>query len=224
MESGIYEIQSLIKPERIYIGSAINITKRWYVHLRELNKKSHHSKKLQRHFNKYGESDLIFTVLFRCEKEFLLNYEQYLLDRHNPYFNNCKIAGSVLGIRLTDERKKQISNSMIGNKHGHNSMGKKRKPFTEEHKAKLRGKRKPYNLSDEHRDKLRQRMMGNEVWRKSIGIKRGGWKFSDEVKEKMRIRMMGNKINNGRKHSEERKREIGKKSKLAWAERKRKKL
>jgi GIY-YIG catalytic domain. len=61
--SGIYKIESKLKPERIYIGSAINIGQRWRVHLSDLRKQKHHSKKLQNHYNKYGEVDLSFSIL-----------------------------------------------------------------------------------------------------------------------------------------------------------------
>ena len=54
--SGIYKIQSIIKPERCYIGSAVNIQKRWRDHKRELRNNKHSNKKLQNHCNKYGES------------------------------------------------------------------------------------------------------------------------------------------------------------------------
>jgi hypothetical protein len=36
--SAIYKIQSLVKPERIYIGSSKRITRRWYYHLNDLRK------------------------------------------------------------------------------------------------------------------------------------------------------------------------------------------
>ena len=32
--TGIYKIQSIIKPERIYIGSAVYVDKRWKEHLK----------------------------------------------------------------------------------------------------------------------------------------------------------------------------------------------
>jgi hypothetical protein len=34
--TGIYKIQSIIKPERIYIGSAVYVDKRWKEHLNDL--------------------------------------------------------------------------------------------------------------------------------------------------------------------------------------------
>jgi len=54
--SGIYKIQSTIKHERIYIGSAIYIKSRWAMHRYQLRNNKHSSQKLQRHYNKYSES------------------------------------------------------------------------------------------------------------------------------------------------------------------------
>jgi len=95
--SAIYKIQSLIKPERVYIGSAINIGNRWNIHLFKLRRKEHHSLKLQNHFNKYGEADLQFSILLGCDKEDLIKTEQYFIDSYKPWFNICQFAGSPLG-------------------------------------------------------------------------------------------------------------------------------
>jgi group I intron endonuclease len=101
--SGIYKIQSVIKPERIYIGSAVDVKQRWAVHLHTLRNNKHHSIKLQRHFNKYAESDLIFIIIEPCFPEFLIIREQYYLDNNITYFNNSKIAGSPLGVKHSKE-------------------------------------------------------------------------------------------------------------------------
>jgi group I intron endonuclease len=93
---GIYKIESKIKPERYYIGSAIDINVRWKVHLNSLKKNTHHNRKLQNHYNKYGKSDLQFSVLVECDKEDLLKTEQSFLDSKKPYFNICVVAGSQL--------------------------------------------------------------------------------------------------------------------------------
>jgi group I intron endonuclease len=115
--SGIYQIQSKIKSERIYIGSAIDIMQRWNVHLCDL-KHNRHNPKLQRHFNKYGESDLVFSILLGCAKEYLIANEQFFIDSYKPYFNICPIAGSSLGIKFSDESKVKMSKCKIGNKYG----------------------------------------------------------------------------------------------------------
>jgi group I intron endonuclease len=112
--TGIYKIESKVKPERIYIGSATNIGKRWNLHLEHLRKNIHYNKKLQRHFNKYGEIDLDFSVLLGCNKESLLQIEQYFIDSYKPYFNNCMFAYSRLGQKASNETKKKISESNKG--------------------------------------------------------------------------------------------------------------
>ena len=73
--SGIYKIQSLKKPSRCYIGSAVNIGKRWVNHLSDLKNNNHHNRILQNHFNKYGESDLVFIIIEPCFPEFLYELE-----------------------------------------------------------------------------------------------------------------------------------------------------
>jgi group I intron endonuclease len=90
---GIYKIQSLLKPNRCYIGSSSKIENRWIRHLLSLRKNRHHSIKLQRHYNKYGISDLQFSILLGCDKDKLIEIEQYFLDSHYTYFNTCQFAG-----------------------------------------------------------------------------------------------------------------------------------
>ena len=80
---GIYKISSKIKPECIYLGSAVSIKKRWANHLSDLRKKKHHNNILQNHYTKYGEQDLVFSILLQCEKEDLIKNEQYFIDTLN---------------------------------------------------------------------------------------------------------------------------------------------
>ncbi len=112
--SGIYKIQSRIKPERIYIGSAVDMKNRWNLHLYKLKKGVHHSIILQNHYNKYGESDLVFIIIEPCLSSFLTIREQYYLDQLKPYFNICKKAGSKLGIKISEEGCRNISNGHRG--------------------------------------------------------------------------------------------------------------
>lgn len=115
--SGIYQIQSKIKPERVYIGSAMSIQARQLKHYSELRRNVHHSSKLQRHFNKYGKDDLQFSILCTCEKDQLIQFEQYFLDFYHPYFNTCKIAGSRLGSKHTKGSLKLMSIIHTGKQH-----------------------------------------------------------------------------------------------------------
>jgi group I intron endonuclease len=166
--SGIYKIQSKCKPERIYIGSAINIKDRWRLHLWELELNRHHSSRLQNHYNKYGGDDLDFTIIEPCLPAFCVAREQEYLDNLNPFFNMAKIAGSTLGMiyesrrgkptwrkgkPLSEEHKRKISESMSGEKnhqYGKPSpnKGKKMPP------NKWKGKKGRY--SEETLEKMRK--------------------------------------------------------------------
>lgn len=117
---GIYKIQSIIKPYRSYIGSAINITERWRKHISDLSLGKHCNSKLQNHYNKYGIADLQFSIIIECELVDLLKTEQYFIDSSNPFFNICKIAGSTIGYRHSEETKYKM-----------------RKPKTIEHRKRL---------------------------------------------------------------------------------------
>jgi group I intron endonuclease len=107
--SGIYKIQSLCKPERVYIGSAVNIERRWRDHLKGLRSNKHHSYKLQNHFIKYGESDLRFSVILECPKEQLIAREQDFINAICPWFNIAVLANNSFGIKASKELKLRLS-------------------------------------------------------------------------------------------------------------------
>lgn len=157
--TGIYQIQSKFKPERIYIGSAINIHVRWNRHLNDLRNNRHHSLKLQNHYNKYGESDLQFSIIFRCTRKQLIMYEQHYLNLFNPFFNNRKKADSNLGMKYSEEHRKKISVANKGRvlspehikKIGETSKGRR---LSESAKQKLREFNVGKKLSEEHKRKI----------------------------------------------------------------------
>ena len=107
-QAGIYLIVSKINGKR-YIGSSVRICVRWSEHISDLRLNKHHSPLLQRHYNKYGEDDLVFSVLEVVDRaELSLNdFRQLLLDKEQIYLNNwdechfnCSpIAGSKLGYK-----------------------------------------------------------------------------------------------------------------------------
>lgn len=109
--TGIYKIWSLSNPDKIYIGSAVNIKDRWNRHLSELRKNKHGNRHLQHHFNKYGENDLVFAVVKYCEVKQLLSIEQDFIDLYKPSFNICSQADSRLGVLATFATRERIKAS-----------------------------------------------------------------------------------------------------------------
>lgn len=185
--SGIYKIQSVVNPERVYIGSAINISKRKSDHFTRLNRNVHENPRLQNHYNKHGKEDLIFSILLGCAKEDLIKQEQFFIDSLNPYFNILKIAGSKLGYKVTDQTKLILRNCNLG------------KLMSEETKKKI---------SESNKGK-HSRIVSIETRRKlSIALK--GRKMSPETILKRKLTVTEQKRH---PHSEETKRKIGEKSK-----------
>lgn len=122
---GVYEIVSLVTGYR-YIGSTVNVRKRWAIHKCYLKQGTHHSKGLQAAFNNFEEIE--FRVLMACEEFEMLRYEQWFLDHFQPEYNFCKVAGlsGWKGSKHTEEdlikmcavqqaRSTEISQQMMGN-------------------------------------------------------------------------------------------------------------
>ena len=110
---GIYKIENIIN-NKIYIGSCSNFNVRKGSHLCLLRQGKHHSIKLQRSFDKYGEINFIITLIEKCEKENLISREQYYIDTLKPFYNICLVAGSTKGRVFTDSHKEKLSKSLTG--------------------------------------------------------------------------------------------------------------
>lgn len=152
--SGIYKIQSKIKPERFYIGSSIHIYSRWSKHKGDLRRNQHDNGRLQNHVNKYGIEDLVFSIITGCGEDVVIAYEQFYIDALNPWFNISPSAGTTKGAvhlsrrgqptwqkgkHFTEEHKQKISEAMSGprnHQYGKPSPRKGQKGFPNPNKGK----------------------------------------------------------------------------------------
>lgn len=214
--SCIYKIQSIIKTDRIYIGSAKLFNKRVTCHKKSLKSNKHHSKKLQNHYNKYGADDLIYSIIEPVELIDLLHREQFYMDSLNPYFNICKFAGNTLGFKqpqhvkdavskskkgftLTLEHRKKCSDSLkgrilseeykrkIGIKSKERMLGSKQKPRTLEQKIKISQRQIGHEVKQSTRDKLRLANLGKKQSPETIAKKTESMKLYRELKKKLII-------------------------------------
>ena len=113
-DTGVYKIYWEDSPNKIYIGSASrNFKSRFKRHIDSLKNGTHHNIIMQRTYNKHG--DPVFKILKKTNPEDCIKVEQEYLDSLNPFYNICKVAGSSLGRKASEEEKKNRSKRMIGN-------------------------------------------------------------------------------------------------------------
>lgn len=126
---GIYAIMNTVNGKK-YIGSAANVSTRFWLHRKQLTTGVHHSVKLQRAWDKYGEAAFVWTLLETVsDASLLIQAEQRWIDSENSAgsggYNVSPTAGSPLGVKHTDASRKNMSLAHMGKTH------------TEEHKAKI---------------------------------------------------------------------------------------
>jgi len=154
MTSGIYAIINMVNGKQ-YVGSAVDIRRRWLVHRWELRRGTHHSGILQRAWVKYGEHGFAFEVLEElADSQALVPAEQRWIDALKPAYNVAPTAGSQLGFKHAAETLPRLGASWKGRKH------------TPEERAKIGSAHRGKLVSAETRAKLSVAKKGQ---RKGIG-------------------------------------------------------
>lgn len=138
MKTGIYAITTPSGSR--YVGSAKSFSGRWNAHRHYLRQGRHHSVALQRSFDKYGESALVFSKLIVCAPADLIMYEQLVIDAtpRAKLLNSALTAGSMLGFQHSEATKAKWSAMR---------RGTKMPPRTSEHMEKIAAARRGKKLS-----------------------------------------------------------------------------
>lgn len=154
-DSGIYEIVNLVNGKR-YVGSAVNLARRWRQHLHLLRAGRHHAPHMQRAWTKYGEESFAYRVVeLIADCAALVGREQHYIDALKPEYNVAPRAGSRLGAVSSNETKKRIgeASKKIWADPAHRekmSRAHQGQTFSQEHRAKLSAAGKGRKLSPEH--------------------------------------------------------------------------
>jgi group I intron endonuclease len=189
--SGIYAIINIHNGKQ-YVGSAVDLWKRWRLHRNQLDAGIHHSRILQRAWNKYGSKSFSFRVIEKVEnKECLLEREQYWLDTlrtadpSNGY-NISPTAHSTLGVK----RSKEFIRNMVLKRNGRRRSEEMKKRVKETGCYKIVSQKLTGRIiSEETRKKLREANIGKIVSvevRTKISKAHIGSKRSEESRQRMR--------------------------------------
>lgn len=178
---------------KVYIGQAQSpqrLKLRWSKHKTELRKHHHHSIKLQRAWDKYGEDSFIFEILESdIPLDLLTHREQYYMDSTEAYtngYNSCQFAACTRGYKPTPEsiakRVAKVKGMFVGRK------------LSEETKKKIRAARALQISTQESRKKVGDALRG----RKAGPNPKKGWGkgrvVPQETKDKISATLKGRKL------------------------------
>lgn len=135
--------------DKLYVGRAVNLRKRWTQHRHHLRSNTHHCRTLQNAWNKYSELAFSFVVLVGNvnSEECLCSIEQYYIDNYKCLdrmfgYNLSPSSRSNRGVKYTlesrlkmslaqtgrvvsDEGRKNISKALTGKKQSAETVAKR---------------------------------------------------------------------------------------------------
>lgn len=83
---GVYKITNTVTGDT-YIGSSINVKRRWKVHKNPSTWKLYPSNKMYKDFASYGLDKFTFSVLYQCCRPLLRFMEQLSINKQLPSYN-----------------------------------------------------------------------------------------------------------------------------------------
>lgn len=151
----IYSITCTVN-DKCYIGKTVNLNRRWREHLNMLRNNKHHSQKLQRAWNKYGEDKFVFEIVEYCHMGFREAIEEYWINDiydsyKNGYNSHPYSIGNASGWKHTQKAKDSMSLSKKGR-----VSNRKGAVLSEETKDKLR----KFNLGRKMPEEQRLKQIG----------------------------------------------------------------
>jgi len=201
MNSGIYIIENKINGHR-YVGSSVELKRRWNDHRSSLRKGQHHNAHLQSAWNKYGKDAFKFDILEHWEPEFLTSMEQWWMNMLQPEYNMAPVSGNTRGIKLgppSKEHRAKLSKAHTGKKlsdeHKANmSAARKGKRYlfgykhTTKTKARIGASQRGKKKSKEHRANISAAQIGHNRWTPEARARYSAARMGHEVSEETRAK------------------------------------
>lgn len=207
---GIYAITNKING-KVYIGSSLSIKDRWRQHVCDLRWNEHHSRALQRAWNKYGADAFHFAIvelvtdpatLFDRESHYITLYRS--ADGKNGY-NSLVQGGSARGYKHTDEARRRMSEAQkkipieVRLTYCRSFTGRQ---HTAETKAKMSANSKRVRPTPEQRQRISEVHKGKTIsdWHRAISAETCRKRNSTpEHIEKVRAALKGRKMSEEQK-------------------------
>jgi hypothetical protein len=114
-KTAIYRLNNLVTGES-YVGSAVDLTRRLWCHfsLGFLKKELRRNRSIiSSSLLKYGYSNFSLDILEFCDKNLLIEREQYYFNMLKPEYNILKTAGSRLGCKHSPETLLKFNNRKL---------------------------------------------------------------------------------------------------------------
>jgi len=171
---GIYAIRNTAN-DKLYVGSAISIARRWQVHRSNLKTGVHRCKPLQRAYDKYGVTVFAYEVLeIVPDLASLIVREQHWLDALDSHcerggYNVCPTAESRLGMKMSAEARAKIGKASKSRKHTPEAKAKivaawrTRAPISAETRAKMAASNKGKKRSPEQLARMAAAHRGQKI-------------------------------------------------------------
>lgn len=109
---GIYAIRNSTNG-KLYIGSSCDCRRRFSEHASRLRRGVHVNAKLQAAWNKYGEGDFVFEMVFTVlDRNDLAEFEQAFIDATDAVeagYNLAPTAGTTFGWKASSETRQRMS-------------------------------------------------------------------------------------------------------------------
>ncbi len=207
---GVYGIRSTITG-KYYVGSSVDIRRRWATHRKELASGTHVGIKLLHAWRKYGSDAWEWVVLEECllDRKQLLEREQHWIDTLSSYengYNSLPKAGQgTRGRKQTPEEvAKRVATRRARNNFGHteetkkligdSQKGKKRGPMSEAQRRLLSKIKLEKGMPESERQRMskmaRERVYTDEI-RRNMSLAHQGYVMPEEQKRKIASSNLG---------------------------------
>jgi group I intron endonuclease len=193
---GIYSIVNKITND-LYIGSSVDVARRFRQHKRDLHNNKCSSRILQSAWNKYGEDAFTWNLLEEVDApEFLAFVENHWIEKLEPKYNCMQTShriGTEEGVRYMKEKQSQSKSKYIPNNNQQAALLMGRGPKSEETKQKISAALHGHAHSEETRRKIGEASNlyeRDEAYRQKMSEVKRGHPTSEETKDKIRQKQL----------------------------------